>query len=94
MAVGFEVLLVIPILVIIGAAVIRNSQRTLFKRLHFLALIGLLIFFCFVYPRPLGVMAEPPYIYWAGCRRGPDWDRIQGLFRNFCSRYLDLEFME
>ena len=91
---GFEVLLVIPVIVIIGITIVRNCKKTLFKNLHFFGMVFIILFFLFVYPSPFAFQTRKPYIYWTGCKPGPAWYKIERGFKWFCARYLDLEFVE
>ena len=82
---GYEIMLVVPVMVFFIRFFIKNTERVWLKFVHFGLGILALYLFCFVYPSPLGYVPYKPYVYWKG---GNKKGELSYKYKNFKKRML------
>lgn len=89
MDMGYEALLVIPVIFFVGITVARFS-RGLWRIFFLLLTIGGMYFYTFVFPAPLGVSWSAGKVYWRG---GSGAGGPPDFFGSLCRR-LGIEFVD
>lgn len=81
---GYEILLVIPFMIIFFSVIIRYSTSVKVKYVFLVLCVFFVLIFAFVVPGPLGLMKKPPFVYWIGGQKG----RIYWILRNLVEGIL------
>lgn len=91
---GYEIMLIVPVLIFFIRFFIKNTERTWLKFMHLFVGILVVYLFCFVYPAPLGYVPYKPYIYWKGGNQNGELKYRYHNFKKKMLRKIGIELVE
>lgn len=90
---GYEMILVIPVILFIGLIVMHYQKKLRYKYLVLCITFFSVFFFSFIHPGIFGIKKSPPYIYWTGGRGGPVDKKFDFSFKKMMEK-LGFEFID
>lgn len=88
---GYEVLMILPLIVVVGIVVYRYSFTKKRKIVTVCVTLLCCLFFSFGYPQPFWFSREKPYIVWVGGRKSIGRLKVEKKIEDFVRKTFKLE---
>ena len=90
---GYEMVLVIPVILFVGMVVMHYQKKLRYKYIVLCITVMMTFFYSFVHPGIFGIKKKPPYIYWTGGRGNIIGRKFDFSFRKIMEK-LGFEFID
>lgn len=90
---GYEYILVIPIIIFIGMVLMYYQKKWRYKYLILVLTILVTFFYSFVHPGIFGIKKKPPYVYWCGGKKNSVGKKFDLSFKKLMEK-LGFEFID